>query len=166
MELDRINMNNINGVMDLENIDIEEFNKIREVFKFNLDKLGINVEDMKMFYQRNEDATSVLAVQVTKGLDNDVSNYMINGCKAWNHGSSVNCDVYLHAEAKSAQKSVRLASLITKDVVSFFENVENGLLKSNNFDLSFSIMMPIEEVKEKEDTGVKKLIKRFFKNKK
>ena len=129
MELNKIDMNSINETKDLENIDINEFDRIKEVLKEALKRTGINPESMKMFYQRNEDATSVLALQVTSGLDSDVANYMINGCKAWNHGTSVNCDVYLHAEAKSAQKSVRLASLITKDVVSFFENVENGLLK-------------------------------------
>ena len=148
--------------LDDINFDTGEFYKIMEVFKIALRKNSINPEGMQMIYQRKEDATSILAVQVTNGLDNDISNYMINGCQAWKHDNDVSCDVYLHAEAKSAQKSVRLASIVTKDIVSFFENVEKELIKNGLYDISISMMMPLEETKEKEETGVKKLIKRFF----
>lgn len=148
--------------LDDINFDTGEFYKIMEVFKIALRKNSINPEGMQMIYQRKEDATSILAVQVTNGLDNDISNYMINGCQAWKRDNDVSCDVYLHAEAKSAQKSVRLASIVTKDIVSFFENVEKELIKKGLYDISISMMMPLEETKEKEETGVKKLIKRFF----
>ena len=148
--------------LDDINFDTGEFYKIMEVFKIALRKNSINPEGMQMIYQRKEDATSILAVQVTNGLDNDISNYMINGCQAWKRDNDVSCDVYLHAEAKSAQKSVRLASIVTKDIVSFFENVEKELIKNGLYDISISMMMPLEETKEKEETGVKKLIKRFF----
>lgn len=148
--------------LDDINFDTGEFYKIMEVFKIALRKNSINPGGMQMIYQRKEDATSILAVQVTNGLDNDMSNYMINGCQAWKRGNDVNCDVYLHAEAKSAQKSARLASMITKDIVSFFENVEKELIKKGLYDISMSMMVSLEDTKEKEETGVKKLLKRFF----
>ena len=43
---------------------------------------------------------------------------------------------------------MKLANLISGDIVSFFEKIEKELLKTNNFDLSLSLMIPLE-IKEK-----------------
>lgn len=163
MDLDNFNIINSNELIEVDNINIKEFYKIIEIVKVSLIKIGVNPEGMKIYYQRNFDATSILAIQVTNGLDNDISNYMFNGCRTWRHGSNVRCDVHMHSESKSAQKSIKLANLITEDVVNFFEKIEKRLLKSDNFDLSLSFMMPIDIKKEKEEKNIKKLVKRVLK---
>lgn len=165
MNLDKFNISNCNVLIDLENIDInvQEFYKISEIVKLYLINIGVNLKELQLYYQRNLDATSVLAIQVTHGEYNDMNNYMIVGCKTWRHGSNVNCDVEMHSEAKSAKKSLQLAKLISRDVVGFFEKVEKELLKNNNFDLSLSLMMPLDIKKEKEENNMKKLLRIILK---
>ena len=70
----------------------------------------------------------------------------------------------MHSEAKSAQKSMKLANLIAQDVVNFFEKTEKVLLQSNDFDLSLSLMIPLDIKKEKNKNIIKKLVKRMMKN--
>lgn len=165
MDLDKFNISNCNGLIVLESINInaQEFYKIIEIVKFSLRNLGITPEGLKLYYQRNFDATSILAIQVTHGDHNNMNNYMINGCKSWRHECNVNCDVYMHSEAKSAQKSMKLANLISQDIVNFFEKTEQELLKSNNFDLSFSLMIPLDIEAKKEENSIKNIVKRILK---
>ena len=165
MNLDNFDISNCKELIKAENIDFDThaFYKITEIVKTTLIRLGINPEGMKIYYERNCDTTSILAIKVTKGSDNNINNYMFNGCKAWRHGSNVNCDVSMHAEAKSAQTSMKLANLISRDIVSFFEKIEKELLKTNNFDLSLSLIMPLETKEKKEQKGVKQLLKSIFK---
>lgn len=104
MDLEKISIQPYNQMIDLEDIQIDtsEFYKIIEITKLALSKIGIEPDGLKIYYQRNSDASSMLAIQVTRGVDNDIENYMFNCCKAWKHDLNVTCDVYLHAEAKSA----------------------------------------------------------------
>lgn len=165
MNLYKFGIGNNNELIDIENItiDTQEFYKIIEIVKSNLKKIGINPDGKNISYHRNYDATSILAIQVTPGFDNDINNYMINGCKAWKQDINVTCDVYMHSESKSTQKSMELANLINQDIVSFFEKTEKSLLNNNNFDASLSIIMSLDIKKEKPENVIKKLLRRIKK---
>lgn len=121
---------------------------------------------MQIYYQRNNDATSILAIQVVKGDNKDITNYMINGSKAWKQKETVYCDVYMHANKKCSEKAMKISNLISCFIVEFFEAFEKELLKTNNFDISLSIEIPLIDKKEetqKEDNCIKKIIKRIMK---
>lgn len=165
MNLDKFNINNCNELISIENINIDtqEFYKIIKIVKLSLRKIGVNPNGLQLYYQRNLDATSILAIQVTHGDNCDIKNYMLNGCKSWKQDSSINCDIYIHSDAKSAQKSMKLSNLISRDIIDFFEKSEKMLLKNNNFDLPLSFMIPLDIKKEKEENSIKKLIKKILK---
>ena len=165
MNFKKIDVSNCKELTDLSSVDIniQEFYRIIEIIKLALKSIGVNLEGMQVYYQRNVDTTSILAIKVSQGKDSDIDNYMFNGCKAWKHGSNVSCDVYMQSEAKSAQKSMKLANLISRDIVDFFDEIENDLLKNNKFDLSLSLIMPLDIKKEKEENNIKKLVKRILK---
>lgn len=161
MNIDEININN-NQLISLEYINKLEFYKIIETIQNSLTKIGIDTEGMKVYYQREIDATSILAIQVSKGSYKDINNYMITGCKTHYHGIDAECDIYMHSKSKSAQKSSELAFLITKDIVDFFEKIENELLRENNFYLPLAIMIPLDKEIIKEENNIKKLLKKIL----
>lgn len=163
MNLDKFSISNCIELIDLTNINNEEFYKIIEIVASTFERININPKDKKIYYQRNSDATSILAIQVMDGSDSDINNYLFNGCEACIYGSNVNCDVYIHSKAKSGQNSSKLVNLISRDIIQFFEKTEEELLKNNNFNLSLSLMMPIDIKKEKEQRNIKKFVKSIFK---
>jgi len=68
---------------------------------------------------------------------------------------------------------MQLANLISSFIVEFFEEFEQELLKTNNFDISLSIAIPLSDKKEynslkqenvqQKDNYIKKLLKRIIK---
>ena len=89
---------------------------------------------------------------------------MFNGADASYFRDSHRCDVYLHANAKCAQLASRMANLISKDIVKFFNDMEEYLLNNYMNDLEFSIRIPLVQNKNVEkESGVKRLINKFFK---
>ena len=165
-------LNNINNI----NIDTKAFDTIKEHIKMAFNINSIDLEKMQIYYQRNNDATSILVIQVEKGDNQDMTNYMINGSKAWQQGETVYCDVYMHADKKCSKKAMEIGNLISRFIVEFFEEFEQELLKTNNFDISLSIAIPLYNKVEnnnlnreykyqpKEDSYIKKLIKKIIKN--
>ena len=166
MDLKDLNFNESESLATLSNTDFDTtpFYRIIEVIKIGLKKININPKDLYVYYQRQFDGTSILAIQLIRGDCLDTKNFMFNGCQVFYYGDVLNCDVYLHANAKCAQNANKLSGLISHDIVSFFESVENDLLKKNLKDVSIAINMPIEQVKEKEQGSIKKLIRTFFTN--
>lgn len=157
----RFNISNTYETIEIKDLNINqnEFLKLIKVIKLVMPKIGIDPSNMQILYQRNQDATSMLAIKVTEGLDDDINNYMINGCKTWYQNDTTYCDIYMHADKRSAQQSNRLANLINEEIISFFEETEKHFLKNNCIDIELSIRIPLT----KEKSTIKSKIKNIFK---
>lgn len=61
---------------------------------------------------------------------------------------------------------MKMAGLISRDIVNFFEKTENLLLKNDKFDLSLSFMIDMtikkQQSEKEESNNIKRLIKKFF----
>lgn len=167
---------NIEECTELDSIidsffDVNEFYKIRDIIYNSLLSMDINPNNLIMYYQRYANATSILAIKLLPGNNDDISNYMFNGCQTFYDSSrKVTCDVFLHAEAKVGQLSMRLANMITSHLITFFEILEQDLANNGLEQSEFSFLIPLKDNKklnsEKEKTGnnrLMKLVKSFFK---
>lgn len=143
-----------------ENIFIDIVDKII----LSMNSLGISLEGKDVYYQRYANKTSILAIKVSNGEDSDVANFMFNGCDASEFERYMSCDVYLHAEAKSAQTSMKIANMISSDIVDFFNTLEGELVLNGNFDNEFFIRIPLcTKEKKKKENNILQLIKNIFK---
>lgn len=148
-------------------IDINHFIGIKEIVLKVLQKLKINTNDLIIYYERQENGTSILAIKVEQGHDEDIANYMFNGSSVNYYHDKISCDVYLHAEAPAAQKSVKIAGLISRDIVNFFEELETELLLKKLSNCSFSLKIPLQENElKKENNVLKKVFQNIFKHSK
>lgn len=168
METDITLSNNYLSLEDISDINIDNFIKIKEIILKAFKIAKINPDNKNIYYQRQSNGSSILAIKVENGLDDDLSNYMINGSVVNYYRDRLSCDVYLHADSKSAQKSLDIARLITKDIVKFFEETEEELLLKSQTNSEFSIRIPLSEIKEqsKKDQTTKSLLKRIFRKSK
>ena len=166
MQLDRLNATNNIELEELTNlnINIKYFERITEIIKLTFQKLRINPEGMSIYYQRYQNSTSVLAIKVSQGDDSDTQNYMFNGCSVEYYKNDLFCDVYLHAKAKSGKISSNIASLISKDIVEFFNNVEKDLLKNNLTNIELSLKIELSKNNKKDDKQKETKIKRLVKS--
>jgi len=165
MNLDEFNRNNNTELTFPENIVIasESFKNIINIIKETLQSLGVDTEGLQIYYERHLDATSILAIQLHNGDYDDKANYMLNGCKAWISENRIDCDVFLHADAKIAQISIKVAGRISRNIVEFFEEVEKELRDNELSHKKISLTIPLEIVQEQEQTWIKRLIKRLGK---
>lgn len=168
MQLDKFNTTNNLELEELSkfNINTKYFEKITEIIRLTFQKLKINTEGMSIYYKRYPNSTSVLAIKVSQGDDNDIQNYMFNGCDVDYYKNDLFCNVYLHAKAKSGKKSSSIASLITKDIVDFFQNVEKDLLKNSLTNIELSLKIPLNKENKQNENGkfkMKKLVKSIIK---
>lgn len=161
-QLDIINHKKLPELIPLE-INIENFNHIVDITRIALNRLKINTDDLSVIYQRHEDKTSILAIKLCSGDDNDLENYMFNGCDVEYFKDSVSCDVYLHANSKISKQTINLSNMISSEIISFFENVEKDLLGKNLINIELYIKMPLGNLNKKKKPGVKKLIRSIFK---
>ncbi len=144
-------------------IDISHFINIRDLIYQTFKKSKINPENKYIYYQRNENGTSILAIQITDGEYTDLSNFMINGSTVNYYSDDISCDVYLHADAKSSQNSLVLARLISRPIVEFFEELERELLLKDMCNISFSLRIPLYEKElNPQNKGIKNLLKKIF----
>ena len=164
MNFNELNISNFNENLDTipSYIDMQNFNYIIEIIRNAFKRLNINPEGKSIYYKRYTNGKSVIAIKVSQGDDNDISNYMFNGCDAfWGK-----CNVYMHSKPKSSQKSMNIANLISKEIVLFFEKIEHNLSKNNLSDIEFSIKIPLtKELDTKlisKKSKIKKLIKNMF----
>lgn len=161
-KLDIINHNKYIELIPLE-INIENFNHIVDIIRIALNRMKINTDDLSIIYQRHTDRTSILAIKVCYGDDNALENYMFNGCNVEYFKDSLSCDVYLHAKSKASKNSVNLSNLISKEIVTFFEQVENDLLKKNLTNLELYVKIPLNNQAKSKEKGIKRLIRSLFK---
>ena len=70
------------SVIDTIDIDSEIFEDIIDKITRCMMKLNIKLDNKSVYYQRNVNKSSVLAIKVGYGSDNDIANFMVNGCDA------------------------------------------------------------------------------------
>ena len=85
MNFNELNISNFNENLDTipSYIDMQNFNYIIEIIRNAFKRLNINPEGKSIYYKRYTNGNSVLAIKVSQGDDNDISNYMFNGCDAF-----------------------------------------------------------------------------------
>lgn len=166
MELSEFRVEEATSLMLVDSIDKDIFNGITEKIISCMSQLGIDLEDKSIYYQRYSNKTSILAIKVSKGEDTDIANFMFNGCDANYFGQCSTCDVYLHAEAKSGQPSMKIANMISSDIVDFFNMIEGELAINGFSDSEIFIKIPLSDrvVKQKqEENRALKFIRNIFK---
>ena len=152
MELSEFKIEQSVEIALVENINSELFDDITSKITKVMESLGINLEGKSIYYQRNADKTSILAIKVTDGKDEDYENYMFNGCDANYYRPGMSCDVYLHANAKSGQVSMAIANMISQDIVDFFDTLEGELAINGLRESECSIRIPLVPTVKKEET--------------
>lgn len=171
MDSEEINYLSVLNTDNLDTIDINKecIDEIIQTITYTLNKLNINLEGKSVYYQRNSNKISILAIKLADGDDQDVSNYMFNGGDARSFEHFNSCDVFLHADAKVGQKAMNIANMISRNIVEFFNKMEKYYLDNGMVDTEVSFRIPLGEDFKKEtsqDNGVRSLIKRFFRSKK
>ena len=167
MELENINVGNGLELATFDNPVLNEcFLELTRTIKNCYQQMGINSKTMHLEYQRYSDAKSVLAIKLTDGKNDDKENYMFVGSSANKHSNKIYCDVFMHADAKSAMRATQMSNMISRKIVNFFEKTEETLDKNGMSDLEFSVNIPLSDEQEKKDqqekeNGIKKFIKRF-----
>ena len=165
MDIQNLNINNNQLFSEIYfDINKDNFNQLVEVIKIAFKKIGIKIDEMLISYQRYANKSSILAIKLLQGSDNDIDNYIFFGC---NVDNSNRCDIFMHSEAKFAEKALQVANLITSDIIIFFNNVEMDLSEKNldNLEISFKIPLgeDISHDTEKKEFCLKKLVKSIFK---
>lgn len=166
MELNNFNVEESRelSVIDTLGIDSEIFKSIVDKISYCLKKLNVNLEGKSVYYQRNMNKTSILAIKVSNGDDCDVTNFMFNGCDANEYARYMSCDVYLHADKKVGQVSMNISNMISSDIVDFFNTIEGELAMKGLSDSELFVKIPLtSETKKKEDGKFLKLVRNIFK---
>lgn len=123
---------------------------IPEIIK-TLNRINIDNSNKYLYYERKKNGTSILAIQLINGNKNDISNYMVFGCSTFISGEIINknvcCDIYLHAEAKSGNYAQKIINIMSKQIIDFFENVENDLCRKNELTKEISFLVSLNQEK-------------------
>lgn len=152
------------SVDDTLDIDNEIFKSIVDKISYCLKKLDVSLEDKSVYYQRNANKTSILAIKVCNGDDSDTTNFMFNGCDATDYAKYMSCDVYLHADKKVGQVSMSIANMISHDIVDFFSAIEGELAIKGLSDSELFVRISLaSEIKKKEDGKFLRLVRNIFK---
>lgn len=169
--------------MELSNFKVEESKELAVVQEIDLDEsiftdiidkiimcmtsLGISLDDKSVYYQRFANKTSILAIKLGKGEDSDTNNFMFNGCDATYFNGCGSCDVYLHANKKIGQEAMKMANMMSRDIVDFFDTVEGELAIKGFSESELFIKIPLvrekEVKKENKDNRVLKFVRNIFK---
>ena len=169
MELDNFKVEESTELAVLNEIDIDEniFLSIVDKITACMESLRIPLEGKSVYYQRYANKTSVLAIKLGKGEDNDVANFMFNGCDASEFAKYLSCDVFLHADKKVGQASLDIAREMTKDIVDFFHTLEGELAIKGLFDTELFVKIPLSKDKKvdknNKDNRLLKLVRNIFK---
>ena len=125
MELDNYSISNAIEIKEYNGLYLEMkyFYQLKEIIYNSLLLIGINADDMKMYYQRFSNSTSILAIKVLNGEDDNQKNYIFNGCQTVYYNNDCYCNIYLHADAKCNQIVMKLNRLISKDIINFFNRI-------------------------------------------
>ncbi len=141
--------------MQIENLtqidNYKWFEKIIPEIIKTLNRINIDNSNKYLYYERKKNGTSILAIQLINGNKNDISNYMVFGCSTFISGEIINknvcCDIYLHAEAKSGNFAQKIINIMSKQIIDFFENVENDLCRKNELTKEISFLVSLNQEK-------------------
>ena len=141
--------------MQIENLtqidNYKWFEKIIPEIIKTLNRINIDNSNKYLYYERKKNGTSILAIQLINGNKNDISNYMVFGCSTFISGEIINknvcCDIYLHAEAKSGNYAQKIINIMSKQIIDFFENVENDLCRKNELTKEISFLVSLNQEK-------------------
>lgn len=162
MELSNFKVENSVELSVINSVDLDEsiFRDIIEKISNCMKMLGIKTDDKSVYYQRNANKTSILAIKVGNGEDGDVANFMFNGCDATDYARYMSCDVYLHADKKVGQVSMEIANMISNDIVEFFNTMEGELALKGLSDTELFLRIPLEsEQKVKNNNNENRLLR-------
>lgn len=139
----------MNQITRLE--DYKLFEKIIPEIEVIFKRLGININNKYLYYERKKNGNSILAIQLINGNKNHISNYMVFGCNTFISGEIINknvcCDIYLHADAKSGDYAQKIINIMSKQIIDFFENVENDLCRKNELTKEISFLVSLNQEK-------------------
>ena len=131
--------------------DYKWFEKIIPEIEIIFKRIGININNKYLYYERKKNGTSILAIQLLNGNKNDISNYMIFGCSTFISSGIANknvcCDVYLHADAKSGNYAQNILNIMSKQIIEFFEYIENDLCRKTEVTKEISFLISLNQVK-------------------
>lgn len=123
---------------------------IPEIIK-TFNRINIDNNNKCLYYERKKNGTSILAIQLINGNKNDISNYMVFGCSTFVSNKIINkdvcCDVCLHADAKSGNYAQKVINIMSKQIVEFFENVENDLCRKNEVTKEICFLISLNQEK-------------------
>ena len=147
-----LNINDKNIIVNMEELKYvssifgDLMRKVENLFLF----LQFGVKDSYLYYKRNSNAKSVLAIQVSNGNFRDQENYMINFSKCLRNNNVIiseedmHCNVGFQAEVKSSKRAMMIANYLAKDIVKFFEQMEYTLWLNNQTNLEMEILIPLK----------------------
>ena len=168
MELNNFKVEESTELTVLQEINIDEniFYNIVEIINKNMTKLGIQLDDKIIYYQRYANKTSILAIKLCKGEDTDTNNFMFNGCDATYFNGHNTCDVYLHANKKVGQTAMQMANMMSKDITEFFDCIEGELAVKGLSGTELFIRIPLvadnKKQKDNKENRILKLIRNIF----
>lgn len=167
MDLNRFKFNLNDSYSDINDLNINNkpFEQITEIIKDTFTTLKYGKDNMNVYYQRYKNASSIIAIKVLDGSDNDLTLYMFAGCNIEYYNNKICSTISFHSDKRATHRTMGIANLISDDIILFFREVEEELLDKNLKDLEISLKFPLYEIK-KEETGIKQLVKNIFKNKK
>lgn len=130
-----------------------------------LTRMNLNKEDVLIYYERYENKDSLLAIKIKKGKISNGENYAFIACHPY-YGKDIFCNVEMYSDSGSL--AMNMANLLSRDIVFFFEKIEEELKnnKCDNLQISNVIFLDQKDEKETllaEDNSVKVKIKRLFK---
>ncbi len=168
MELSKFKVEESTELSVLQTIDIDEniFLDIMDKVISCMTRLGIKLDDKSVYYQRYANKTSILAIKLGKGEENDTNNFMFNGCDATYFNGDRSCDVYLHANKKIGQEAMNMANMMSSDIVEFFNTIEGELVLNGLSDSELFIRIPLSNGKDKKNdkkgNRLLKVVKNMF----
>lgn len=169
MELSSFKVEESKELAVVQEIDLEEsiFTDLIDLICTNMTRLGINLDDKSVYYQRFANKTSILAIKLGKGEDSDTNNFMFNGCDATYFNGHGSCDVYLHANKKIGQEAMKMANMMSRDIVEFFDTIEGELAIKGLSESELFIKIPLvkekEQSKDNKENRVLKFVRNIFK---
>ena len=125
-----------------------------------LHTLGINSQQLTIFYKRNKKGASVLGIQLLDGNNEDLSNYLIYDCMPFKCGKSIFCNIDMHACAKISSRVIQFASLASNDINKFFSLMEQTIMDNGQDNVELDYMKNIIFQKKKQNVFAK-ILKRF-----
>ncbi len=167
MDLSKFKVEESTDIALVNQVDEVIFSNILDKIRICMMELGISLEGKSVYYQRNADRTSILAIKLCNGSDSDTTNFMFNGCDAREFYKYASCDVFLHADGKISGRAVNVANRISNDIVEFFNTIEGELVLKELYDSEFFVSIPLERNKDKSSKRGRllSLVKNIFNNK-